>query len=66
MTKDYDEQEFDTEVIAETESYLAWQADEPDGESTYHLELNNITVHFFAEEWDEFLQLAELLLEQRG
>lgn len=66
MTKEYDEQDFDTEVIAETEGYLAWQADEPDGESTYHLELNNITVHFFAEEWDEFLQLAELLLEQRG
>ena len=66
MTKEYDEQDFDTDVIAETEAYLAWKADEPDGESTYHLELNNLTVHFFAEEWDEFLQLAELLLEQRG
>lgn len=66
MTKEYDEQDFDTKVIAETEAYLAWTADEPDGESTYHLELNNLTVHFFAEEWDEFLQLAELLLEHRG
>ena len=66
MTKEYDEQDFDTKVIAETEGYLAWTADEPDGESTYHLELNNLTVHFFAEEWDEFLQLVELLLEQRG
>jgi len=52
-----------TEVIAETDSYLAWKADEPDGETTYHLELNNVTVHFFKEEWDEFLQLAKTLLD---
>ena len=63
MNKEYDDQELDTEVIAETESYLAWKADEPDGESTYHLELNNLTVHFFAEEWEEFLQLAGILIE---
>ena len=64
MNKEYDDQELDTEVIAETESYLAWKADEPDGESTYHLELNNMTVHFFAEEWEEFLQLASILIEK--
>jgi len=63
MNNEMDDQDFDTKVIAETESYLAWKADEPDGESTYHLELNNLTVHFFSEEWNEFLQLAELLLE---
>ncbi len=50
-----------TEVIAETDNYLAWRADEPDGEITYHLELNNITLHFFGEEWDEFLKLTKLL-----
>jgi hypothetical protein len=66
MNKENEEQDFDTEVIAETESYLAWRADEPDGESTFHLELNNMTVHFFAEEWEEFLQLTGLLLEQQG
>jgi hypothetical protein len=47
-----------TETIAETESYLAWRAEEPDGETTYHLELNNVTLHFFQEEWDEFLELV--------
>ncbi|MBN1146978.1 MAG: hypothetical protein JXA78_06970 [Anaerolineales bacterium] len=52
-----------TEVIAETDSYLAWKAEEPDGETTYHLELNNVTVHFFKEEWDEFLELAQALLK---
>jgi hypothetical protein len=50
-----------TETLAETDSYLAWKADEPDGETTYHLELNNVTVHFFKEEWDEFLQLIHNL-----
>ena len=50
-----------TETMAETDNYLAWQAQEPDGEVTYHLELNNITIHFFQEEWDEFLTLISEL-----
>lgn len=60
MAKDAPEPK--TEVIAETDNYMAWRADEPDGEVTYHLELNNVTLHFFQEEWDEFLQLAGELL----
>ncbi|MBG7609674.1 MAG: hypothetical protein IZT55_02285 [Anaerolineae bacterium] len=50
-----------TKTIAETASYVAWSAEEPDGETTYHLELNNLTVHFFAEEWQEFLDLVQAL-----
>jgi len=50
------------ETMAETENYLAWKADEPDGETTYHLDLNNITLHFFKEEWDEFLELVRPLI----
>jgi hypothetical protein len=61
MGIDKQDQDFETKVIAETENFLAWRADEPDGESTYHLELNNLTVHFFAEEWEEFLKLIELI-----
>ncbi|MDT8899171.1 hypothetical protein QYE77_12955 [Thermanaerothrix sp. 4228-RoL] len=52
-----------TETIAETENYMAWRAEEPDGEMTYHLELGNFTVHFFQEEWDEFLQLMRAVIE---
>lgn len=52
-----------TETIAETENYMAWWAEEPDGEMTYHLELGNFTVHFFQEEWDEFLQLMRAVIE---
>jgi hypothetical protein len=61
MAKDIPEPE--TEVIAETDNYLAWQAEEPDGETTFHLELNNVTLHFFREEWEEFLKLARMLAE---
>ena len=50
-----------TETLAATESYLAWKAEEPDGETTYNLELNNVTMHFFKEEWDEFLELVRSL-----
>jgi hypothetical protein len=52
-----DEREPITTNLAETENYLAWCAEEPDGETTFHLELNNITLHFFKEEWEEFLKL---------
>lgn len=50
-----------TTTLAETENFIAWQAVEPDGETTYHLELEGVTLHFFQEEWNEFLQLARLL-----
>ena len=49
--------EIKTETIFETENYIVWRAEEPDGESSYHLELNNVTLHFFEEEWQEFLKL---------
>lgn len=61
MAKDAMEPE--TNVLAETDEYMAWTAEEPDGETTYHLELNNVTIHFFKEEWDEFIRLARLLVK---
>ena len=56
MSKEVPEPE--TSTISETENYMAWRAEEPDGETTYHLELNNVTLHFFTEEWKEFLELV--------
>lgn len=53
--------EMKTETMVETEDYAVWKAEEPDGETTYHLELNNVTVHFFQEEWDEFIELIKKL-----
>jgi hypothetical protein len=49
-----------TEILAETENYMAWRADEPD-ETTFHLDINNVTLHFFQEEWNEFLKLVKEL-----
>ena len=50
-----------TTTLAETENFIAWKAEEPDGEVTYHVELNNVTVHFFQEEWTEFIELVRSL-----
>ena len=51
------------EVLAETEDFSIWRAREPDGELTYHLEFGSVTVHFFQEEWDQFLALMRQLKE---
>jgi hypothetical protein len=50
-----------TETLAETDNYMVWKAEEPDGETTYHVELNSVTLHFFEEEWDEFSKLFSSL-----
>ena len=50
-----------TKVIAETDNYVAWTADEADSERTYHLELHNVTLHFFQEEWEEFMGLIRVV-----
>jgi hypothetical protein len=46
-----------TSTLSETANYQIWQADEPDGETTFHIEFGNATLHFFADEWQEFLEL---------
>ncbi len=50
-----------TDTLAETDNYMVWKAEEPDGETTYHIELNNLTLHFFEEEWQEFIELVSSL-----
>lgn len=50
-----------TNILAETQNYLVWTAEEPDGETTFNVELGSVTLHFFREEWDEFLSLVRSL-----
>ncbi|GAB4440392.1 MAG: hypothetical protein Kow00120_08550 [Anaerolineae bacterium] len=57
--------EMETEVLGETENFSVWRAEEPDGEATYHLEVGQATLHFFDEEWQEFLELMRALLKAR-
>lgn len=54
--------ELKTETLVETDNYMAWKVEEPDGELTFHLDINNVTLHFFKEEWDEFLELMKTLV----
>ena len=56
---DEQDEQIPTEVLAETESYSVWVSQEPDGEVTYHVEVGAVTVHFFEEEWQEFLKLIQ-------
>ncbi len=51
------------EVLAESENFSVWRTEELEEEMTYHLELGSVTVHFFREEWDEFLSLVGEVLE---
>ena len=48
-----------TETIAETDNFHAWLAEEPDGETTYYLQVGRATINFFQEEWDQFLELVK-------
>jgi len=52
-----DDANVETSTLSETSNFIVWKAVEPDGEETFHLELGTVTVHFFAEEWEEFLEL---------
>lgn len=56
-----DSQELSTTTLGETANFMAWQAEEPDGETTFHVELGQVTLHFFDEEWQEFLDLVRSL-----
>lgn len=63
MTKNGDMPEIPVETLAETENYTIWSAVEPDGETTYHVELGPVTAHFFAEEWKEFIEMIHTASE---
>lgn len=45
------------QVLGETENYAIWVSKEPvDDELIYHIDLNNVTLHLFPEEWEEFAE----------
>ena len=50
-----------TNVLSETENYVIYSAEELEGETTYHLELDKVTVHFFKEEFEEFVRLVKAI-----
>ena len=44
------------EILAETDRFNLLRSTEADGDTTYHLEMGNVTVHFFREEWEELVR----------
>jgi hypothetical protein len=58
------EPEVKTTTLAETDEYLAWKAEEPDNETTYYLQMNNITINFYEEEWRSFMEFIHLLVKE--
>ncbi|MCA9926709.1 MAG: hypothetical protein KC421_30285 [Anaerolineales bacterium] len=50
------DENFDPEVISETENFAVWRSEEDEG-YIYHLELGGITLHIQSEEWEEVLTL---------
>jgi len=51
--------ETDANVLAETDNFVIYTAEEFDGETTYHVELDKVTLHFFKEEFEEFVRLVK-------
>ncbi len=46
------------QMLGETQDYAVWVSEEPDNDSViYHIELGNITIHLFPEEWEEFVDV---------
>ncbi len=54
-----DKKDISTTSVAETANFIVWSAKDEDGEETYHIELGLATLHFFKEEWEEFLELLK-------
>ena len=46
-------------TLSETKNFEVWLAEEPDGETTYHVELGLATLHLFQAEREEFVDLLE-------
>jgi hypothetical protein len=46
-------------LLAETENYAVLVGEDEDGEEVYNVELGGVTLHLFAEEWDELVELIK-------
>mgnify|MGYP001166053639 CR=1 FL=1 len=59
------EPEVVTTTLAETDEYLAWKAEEAGDMITYFLQINNITINFYEQEWDEFMKFVKILAKYK-
>jgi len=52
-------QDFEPDVIAQTENFGVWCSDDEEEGLLFHIELGGITMHMTSEEWDEFILLIK-------
>jgi hypothetical protein len=52
------EEDFDDDVISETESYVVWRSRDEEG-YYYHVVLGGVTLHLDSEEWNELVLLIK-------
>jgi hypothetical protein len=52
---------FDMDMLSETENFAIWSSPDDDNATIYHIELGSITLHLTGEEWQEFLDLIKAL-----
>jgi hypothetical protein len=55
----YDSEGMELELLAETESYAVLRGADLNGEAVYNVELGPVTLHLFAEEWQELVTLIQ-------
>lgn len=61
-----DQLETKINTLVEAEDKYLYTAEEPDGEITYHLQINNVTQHFFMEEWQDALDFLRKVTQHFG
>ena len=45
-------------MLGESENYTVWVSNEADlNEVIYHIEIDNVTIHLFESEWEEFVDV---------
>ncbi len=49
------EEEAILETLAESERFAVLKAESPGGETTYHIEMEQVTIHLLPDEWAEFV-----------
>jgi hypothetical protein len=57
MTMDYEDDGLT--LLAETENYAVLTGKDEEGEAIYNVELGAVTLHLFAEEWRELVELIK-------
>ncbi len=46
------------ELLAETDNYAVYRANDSEGEPVYHVDLGTVTLNLYSEEWTEFAGLV--------